>query len=148
MDDLDEYAHELLPALTPAMVMDLRGSCAMRTSDDSTGDRMGVPFIVYIPSDDAFSLHAYGSPQAVHKDVRVLAQVIRCERAEAGFIRRILSPQEPCDVATLGPDRRARYAHAQAAAVARRRQDTEDALDARHRFYANLDVTKLSLDDI
>jgi hypothetical protein len=134
--------------LTPAVVMDLRVSMSMRGSSDGTNDRIGVPFLVYSPSEDAFVLHAYGSPQAMHADPRVLAQVMRCERAEAGFIRRILSAQEPCDVATLSPDARARYAHTQAAEAARRRLLAQEAAETLSRRASHIDPAKLSLDDL
>lgn len=137
----------LLP-LTPPLIMDLRTSISHRGSSDGTNDRMGVPFLVYSPSEDAFILHAYGSAQAMHADPRVLGQMIRCERAEAGFIRRVLSAQEPCDIATLSPDVRARYAATQAqerARLAQQRTDAEDALKARSRA---IDPAKISLDDI
>jgi len=137
-----------LSPLTPAVVMALRTSITTRGSSDGTNDRMGVPFIVYVPSDDAFVLHAYGSPQAMHRDPRVLGQMMRCERAEAGFIRRVLSAQEPCDIATLAPDARARYAATQAqerARIAQQRQEAEEAQRARARVF---DASRISLDDI
>lgn len=139
-----------LEPLTPAIIMDLRISLPTRGSADGTNDRLGVPFIIYIPSDDVFCLHAYGSGQAVHADPRVLAQMIRCERAEPGFIRRVLSPEEPCTIATLAPDARARYAATQAAERARLRQQAEDTDEARWavRRASMIDPAKISLDDL
>ncbi len=137
----------LLP-LTPAVVMDLRASISTRGSADGTGDRLGVPFLVYSPSEDAFVLHAYGSAQAMHRDANVLGQLIRCERAEAGFIRRVLSSQEPCDVATLAPDARARYAATQASEKRRLALQAEEADEALRRRARAIDVSKISLDDI
>lgn len=136
-----------LAPLTPAIVMDLRVSISYRGSADGAG-HIGVPFMVYAPAEDAFVLHAYGSAQAMHSDPLVLAQVMRCERAEAGFIRRILSAQEPCDVATLAPDERARYAATQAHERRRLAQQHADASDALQRRARALDVSKISLDDI
>jgi hypothetical protein len=120
----------------------------VRGSVDGTNDRLGVPFIVYVPSDDAFCLHAYGSPQALHSDPRVLAQMIRCERAERGFIRRVLSPAEPCDIATLSPDRRARYAAHQAQERDRQRAARDLAESARVSLAKHIDPAKLDLDMI
>jgi hypothetical protein len=137
-----------LSPLTPALVMDLRGSVSTRGSADGTYDRVGVPFVVYSPSEDAFVLHAYGSAQAMHKDPRVLAQVMRCERAEAGFIRRILSALEPCDVATLEPDVRARHAQHRAQEAARQRQQAEDLRAAQLARRRVEDPSKLSLNDL
>lgn len=137
-----------LSPLDPPTVMDLRTSISTRGSADGTFDRMGVPFIVYVPSEDAFVLHAYGSAQCLHSDPRVLAQVMRCERAEPGFIKRILNPQEPCDVATLGPDLRARYAAQRASDVARQRQQAEDLRDAQLARVRVIDPAKIDLDMI
>lgn len=139
-----------LSPLTPAIIMDLRASISLRGSSDGTNDRLGVPFVLYIPSDDTFALHAYGSCQAMHQDPRVLAQMIRCERSEPGFIRRVLSANEPCDVATLGPDVRARYAATQAAERARLRQQAEETDEDRWRVRraSMIDPAKISLDDL
>lgn len=137
-----------LSPLTPALIMDLRTSVAFRGSADGTNDRLGVPFLVYSPSEDAFVLHAYGSAQAMHQDPRVLGQMIRCERAEPGFIRRVLSAAEPCDVATLAPDERARYAATQSQERRRLAQQREEAEEATRRFASHLDPAKISLDDI
>lgn len=137
----------LIP-LTPAVVMDLRASISTRGSADGTNDRLGVPFIVYSPSEDAFILHAYGSAQALHRDPCILGQLIRCERAEAGFIRRILSAQEPCDVATLSPDARARYSAARADEAARLHRQTQDFAEASRSRTRAIDPARIDLDMI
>jgi len=115
---------------------------------------MGVPFILYLPADDAFCLHAYGAPQAVHKDPALLAELLRQERAEPGFIRRTLDAAEPPDLATLDPAARLRQRSALAAESARQRQAALDDAEARReaasrlRYAPTVPITDISLDDL
>lgn len=136
-----------VPALTPADVMDLRSTCTTLRGI-YPGPMLPHPYILYLPADDLFCLCAYGSPQAKSANPAVLAACLRAERAEAGFIRRILSSEEPCDVATLAPDARARHASLVAQEAARRRQAAQEADDRRLRLGSHLDPAKISLDDI
>ena len=136
-----------LQPLTPADIMLLRASVSTRSADGTNGS-VGVPFIVYIPSDDAFALHAYGACQCVHEDPRLLAQMLRCERAEKGFIARVLSPLEPCTVAGLSPDERARFARHQANVREQQRASREAAEEAARRRANMIDPSCINLDNI
>ena len=134
-------------SLTPTTILDLRASCPSLRNLGG-GINMGVPYILYLPAEDTFCLHAYGSPQAKHADPAVLAECLRQERAEPGFIRRILSTAEPCDIASLDPAARAKHAaqRAQEAARAAAYRQEQDA--AAKRRMSLLDASRLSLDDI
>ncbi len=136
-----------VPALTPADVMDLRSTCTTLRGI-YPGPLLPHPYVIYLPADDLYCLCAYGSPQATSANPAVLAACMRAERSESGFIRRILSSDEPCDVATLAPDARARHAALVAQGLAQRRQAAAEAEERRRSFARVIDPAKLSLDDI
>jgi|SRR6185312_36390 len=137
----------MIPALTPADIMSLRTSAATLRNLGG-GVNLGSPYILYLPADDAFCLHAYGSPQAKHADPRVLGAMLAGERAEPGYIRRVLSPLTDCDTASLAPDdRAARERHRASEAARVRAAEAERAEAARRRAHA-IDVSKLDLEDL
>lgn len=133
--------------LSAADVSDLRSSVRWRLHDHG---EVAAAWINYSPTDDAFILHAYGHTQAISSDLRVLAACLRCERAETGFIARILDTREDVSLASLAPDlaaeaRRRAYderAKAEAASAAR--------LEAQRRRNSILptDVSGFDLDDL
>lgn len=140
---MDDNPH--IPALTPANVMDLRTSITWRVNDGTIPE---VPHIIYAASEDGFILRAYGRPMCQHRDPALLAKLLRCERAEPGFIRRILDTREPCDVATLAPDARAHQAALRAQEAARSRQLADDARDRQLARVRVIDPSRISLDDL
>ena len=134
-------------ALTPADVLTLRLS-AKGLRAFGGGVDLGTPYILWLPADALFCLHAYGAPQAKHADAGLLGLMLKNERVEPGYIRRVLSAAEPPDRASLNPS-----AHAAEAArmdAERRRQAAraaETAAAASRRF-ASLDISRLTLDDL
>lgn len=136
-----------MDSLTPAIVMDLRLSCpSLRNL--GRGVNMGVPYILWLPADEVFCLHAYGSPQAKHPDASILGLMLKNERAEPGFIRRVLSPAEPCDAASLNPHARALYIKRRAAERASAEAYRAEQAAALLRRASLLDPAKLTLDDL
>lgn len=142
-----------LPTLTPELVLTLRASVRHRSSD-GTNDRLGTPFMVAIPSEGTFALHAYGTCVAVHADPRVLGALMLSERIEPGFIRWVLDSKDPPDLAMLNPLERARQRSALAAESARRRQAALDQAEAerearsRFRYVPVTPPDALTLDDL
>lgn len=139
--------------LTIADVLDLRHN-AHSLRHLGGGVNLGVPYILLIPADDVFCLHAYGSPQTTHRDARVLAECLRQERAEPGFIRRMLDATDPPDLATLNPAERADRRKQQLAfeasmrAAAQAREEAERTAASRLRYTPQKPVSDLSLDDL
>lgn len=131
--------------LTPADIMDLRASLTWRVSDGTVPE---VPHIIYSASEDGFILRAYGRPMAQHCDPAVLAECLRQERAEPGFIRRILDPREDAFMASLDPAS-AVSAHARLAADASRARAYREEQDAASvRRARQLNLTKIGLEDL
>ncbi len=132
------------PILTPAIIMDLRASCpSLRTLGG--GVNFGIPYIVYLPADEAFALIHDGSPQCKHPDARVLGALLAAEREERGFIKRILSASEDCESVIL-PDRAAKRAAFNAKLTAERSARDAEAF-ARRRLQARVPAA-ISLDDL
>jgi len=131
--------------LTIADVLTLRASIRWRTNVTLPDS---LPRIVYSASDDAYVLHHNGRIQAQHEDIGVLAALLRGERAEPGFIARVVQSHEPPDAATLAPDaRRAQQARDNAEAAKRRLYASTEAADAKRRV-SLLDASRLTLDDL
>lgn len=132
--------------LTPEAVQRLRDSVRWRLHDHR--EYPAAPFIQWSESEEGWTLHAYGHIQALSKDVDPLLACCRCERHEPGFIRRILDRNEDCTLASLAPD----LAAAERARAYEERRRAQDAIAAREatlsRRSAQIDVTKLSLDDL
>lgn len=135
--------------LTPTIILDLRLSIPSRVRCLDTGlGTIGVPFILYLPADDAFALHAYGLMLAVSADPAPLAECLRQERAEPGFIRRILDPQTDVQEASLDPQGRLKLASQRRAhALATAAYDAEQTALAVRRT-SLLDLSKINIDDL
>lgn len=136
-----------MTSLTPADIQTLRLSCPSLRNLGG-GVNMGFPYIIYLPGDGLFCLHAYGSPQAKSPDAALLAECLRQERAEPGFIRRILSTATDVDEASLDPQARQRRASAQRAALISAAQTASTTRAQLARRASALDPRKLSLDDL
>lgn len=109
-----------------------------------------LPRIVYSASDDLYVLHHDGHIQCQHEDVAVLAALLRGERAERGFIHRVVSATEPPDAATLAPDAYAARHRTLAAEAAHIRlwADEQAQLARRDEELRQPNVANLSLDDL
>lgn len=139
-------------SLSAADVADLRASMRQRPvdSEDPSGVHR-IPYITYLPADDAWLLHAYGHLQAVSPRIDVLAACLRCERAERGFIARILDTSEDVRLASLQPDLAAaeRRRQAEERLRAQRQQDTERAaLERRRALLGPTNILGIELDDL
>lgn len=142
--------------MTPVQVLELRVN-AKGMFQLSGGVNIGTPYILWIPADNLWCLHHNGRPQTKHADIALLGELCRQERAERGYIERVLSAAEPPDVASLDPS--AREAHAsrlraeQAKARAHADAQAAAAAKAAQRLrYAPaapaLDPTSVDLDDL
>lgn len=129
--------------------MDLRTSVPTRVRALDTGlGTIGVPFILYLPADDAFALHAYGLMLATSPDPGVLAECLRQERAEPGFIRRILDPSHDAAVASLDPVSRRAHDAQRALEAHLQRVAAEERDAAATRRTSQIDVARLDLSDL
>lgn len=109
---------------------------------------MGVPYILWLPADETFCLHAYGSPQCKHPDAGVLGEMLKNERIEPGFIKRVLSAAEAPDIASLNPHAY-RAAHAHHEAERRKIEAAQQAeREAAGRRLSAFEVSRISLDDL
>lgn len=135
--------------LSPADIMALRTSVPARVRCLDTGlGSIAVPFILYLPADDAFALHSYGLMLATSKDPAPLAECLRQERAEPGFIRRILDPREDVIHAALDPAGRKRLDAQRALARHGERIAAEEADQAAERRTRQLNISAITLDDL
>lgn len=138
--------------LTPANVQDLRDSIRWRVSNgrDDTWTDPGVAYIIWGPADGHYILRAYGRPMAASHDIAVLAACLRAERAEPGFIARILDPATDCRTASLSPDLAAaeRRRLAALAAEVRSRASLDAELKRTRAVNRRVDVSKIELDDL
>lgn len=136
--------------LTPADVADLRASVRWRLHDHLEPG-IALAWINYAPADDMFILHAYGHTQALSVRLEVLAACLRCERAEPGFIERILNPAEDVRMASLTPDL-ARAERMRQYEERQRQQAHTDAQTARtvrrNSILPPTDVSGFELDDL
>lgn len=140
--DKERVRHHVL---TPVDVMDLRGSIMWRVSDGTISE---IPHLLYSASEDGFILRAYGRPMAQHRDPTVLAECLRQERAEPGFIRRILDPREDAFMAALDPASAAATRTRLAADASRAREYTESQSREAVRRASQLNLTKIGLEDL
>lgn len=131
--------------LTPADVQSLRQSLRWR---GTVGDHAHTAQIVYLPADGHFALINDNRLMATSADLATLGACLIAERAESGFIRRILDPATDCETACLDPKARADTIAQRRADAARVRLLNEAAeADARRRRF-QIDVTKLDLEDL
>lgn len=89
--------------LSPADIMDLRLAAKSR-GFISDGTNTGFPFITFILSDNSYALHSQGFTVAVHSDPEVMSALLRNERIEAGYVRRVTDPKIPIDEAAMSPE--------------------------------------------
>jgi hypothetical protein len=93
--------------------MALRESVRWRLTD-TTGGPDTAPYIIYAREDrmaqnapgydpDAFVLHTQGHMRAISPRLEVLAECLRQEWAQPGFVTSILNPRQDCHVASLDP---------------------------------------------
>lgn len=138
--------------LTTEAVLHLRASIRWRGQVDL--DAAAAAIISWSESERAFMLHAYGRTMAQSADVLPLACMLKAERAERGFIARVLDSAEPPDIASLDPSA---YVAAQAArraeqarinAYARLRDLEAEAAAQRLRNVPKPDIAALDLDDL
>lgn len=139
-----------IPVLTPVDVSTLRASIRWR---GTVGANVHTSQIVWIASDETFGLISDGRIMATSADVRILAACLIAERAEPGYIRRIIDSTEPPDVATLDPAARLAAKRRSDANAARIRElNRQSAEAARQRrigaWRGEIDPTTVDLDDI
>lgn len=135
------------PAITPALIQDLRDSIRYRVAN---GQGSPEPHILYMPADERFLLKVSTRAMCAHSDIRVLARLLLCERAEPGFVARIMDTATDCRVASLAPDlaaaERRRLAGLNAEIAERNRSDAERKRQST--AASRVDVSKMSLDDL
>lgn len=133
--------------LTPADVQDLRDSVRYRVSN---GQGDPTAHILYLPAEDRFLLRVDCRPMCASADITLLAACLRAERAEPGFVARIMDPAVDCRVASLAPDiaaaERRRLAGLNAEIAERARSDAERKRQSH--IAGRVDVSKISLDDL
>ena len=91
--------------ISPADLMDLRAS--MRRAiplDTASHGAFAAPMIIYLPADNAFGLVVNSRMRAVSANIALLGACLRCERAERGWIDRVLDSAEDVRLAALQPD--------------------------------------------
>lgn len=120
-------------------------------SDGVTGVLAQAPWITFILSDHSYALHSGGFTVAVTPSDEIACWLLRNERIEPGYVRRILDPALPIDVALEPPeDRRAWQAQQNAnAASARAQRDADAAAAQRRRTQLQpLDASAMSIEDL
>ena len=135
--------------LTPADIADLRASLHSRPHD-ATGDSLGFPFIVWGQAGREWYLHAYGRTMATSKRIEPLAACLIAERAEPGFIARVLDVSWTVEEALLDADARREARVRQMAARAAETlaaTDRENAREAARRVRPE-HLTHLTLDSL
>lgn len=141
--------------LTPTLLMALRITNKGLPLKDNEGAPSG-PYITLAlwPGEGEYVVHSQGYAVAKSTDSGIALALLRSERIEAGFCRRVLGSSEPIDEATQSPEARARLAaqrasDAHAARMYKASQD-EAAAEARRRR-AQLrpaDVASIGLDQL
>ncbi len=106
-----------------------------------------------MPADGLWCLHHNGRPQTKHADIALLGELCRQERAERGYIERVLSAAEAPDVASLDPEARAAHTRLRTAEQARARaladaQAVERAAATQRLRYTAPLSTNIDLDDL
>lgn len=140
--------------LTAPDLMDLR--LRMNRTGGFISDGVGgvlaqAPWVTYIMTDHAYALHSGGFTVAITPKDEVACWLLRNERIEPGFVRRILDPALPIDVALEPPEERRAYQRQQNAnAATARAQAAEDDAEARRRRtqLKPLDASSLTIEDL
>lgn len=118
--------------LTAADIVELRSS--LRTRPRSLCGDIGAPYILYLPAERAYALHAYGFVQATSPRPDPLLACLRAERADPGFIGRCMSAQWDPTHACLDPDvAKDRHAAAQRLSAELRLRSQDEAAERRRR---------------
>lgn len=140
--------------LTAPDLMTLR-TCMNRSggfiSDGVTGVLAQAPWVTFILTDNAYALHSGGFTVAITPSDEVACFLLRNERIEPGYVRRILDPALPIDIALEPPeDRRAWQAarNAEAATQRQQRAEAEDAARRRRTQLQPLDASGMSIEDL
>lgn len=133
-----------IPPLTPHAVLTLRASVRWRGQVDI--DAGAATLVTYSASERAFQLSAYGRVMALSPDPLPLCAMLVQERAESGFIARLLDTAVDPETACLDPAQRAARITQINAAKALTRQHTETT--AANRRLQALRPSSVSLDDL
>lgn len=135
--------------LTEADVLSLRYSLRPEARIPDPAGPVGAPYILWGSSDDIYILHAYGRTVAVHANIALLAACLRNERAEPGWIRRIMDPAEDPYVSTLNPYAAMKERQRRQGQDAERKAHDEARADARRsRTVVRAVTADLDLDDL
>lgn len=92
-------------ALTAPDILDLRASVRNRTPDVSGAGLLG-PCVRYNATLDGYELHQGGNALCWHRDLAVIAALLRAERFEPGWLVRALNSADLADHVILGADAR------------------------------------------
>lgn len=120
-------------------------------SDGVTGVLAQAPWVTYILSEHAYALHSGGFTVAITPSDDLACYLLRNERIEPGYVRRILDPALPVDVALQPPeDRRAWQAarNAEAATARQQRAEAEEQARRRRTQLKPLDASDLTIEDL
>lgn len=129
--------------------------CRLRSSgfvrDGSEGVMLAAPWVTYLLASHEYVLHNQGYVIAITPSDDVACYLLRNERIEPGYVRRILDPALPIDVALEPPEeRRAWTVQQNANAATARAQRDADALAAQRRRtqLQPLDASGMSIEDL
>ena len=120
-------------------------------SDGVSGVLAQAPWVTYILSEHAYALHSGGFTVAITPSDDLACYLLRNERIEPGYVRRILDPSLPVDVALQPPEERRAWQaarNAEAATARLQRQEAEDAARRRRTQLKPLDASNLSIEDL
>jgi len=124
-------------------------------SDGVTGVLAQAPWVTYILSTHEYALHSDGATVAVTDNDDVACALLRNERIEQGYCRRILDPRTDVQVALQSPEARAEWSRRRNEDAARQRfaerleREAEDeARTRRNNALKRVDPTTISLDDL
>jgi len=143
--------------LTEADLMDLRARMARIgfISDGVGGVLAQAPWITFILATREYALHSDGATVAVTDRDDIACALLRNERIEQGYCRRVLDPRTDVQTALQSPEARAELSRRRNEDEARRRfaerleREAEDEARARRRnAMARVDPTTISLDDL
>lgn len=135
--------------LTPSDIADLRASARL-VPRYLIGSEALPACIHWLPTLGQFVLATSGRPVAASSSLRVLSTILRAEATEPGYLARIMDPSADPETASLAldPYNLARV-RAQANALAiQARTEADDAKARAERRASQIDVSKLSLDDL
>lgn len=114
--------------LTPADIVLLRMSLRNRVLDVGSTD---PPIVRYNRTNDAYELVEAGVLLCSSPHLEVVGALLRAERYEPGFIRRILNPRDNPSVALLDADDRERQRTLDAETAAKARYAAQEADERR-----------------